>query len=185
MDNSQKLKEEVRDIFTDYLAIHKLSQTKERYILLDFIYSSFDFFNIESLNQTLIDSKIYISRATIYNTMELLMQCGLVVHHQFGNNDPVYECTYSNNHHNNIICIVCGSVQRVDGLGDVFHPSMKRKIRKFKVGFYRLHLYGICSKCEFKRRLAVTKLKREREKANAAKNQDTTDQQKTRNTKIK
>jgi len=58
----------------------------------------------------MIDVNFRVSRATLYNTIDLLLDCGLVVKHQFGGNISKYERTYGNENHDHLICTMCGQV---------------------------------------------------------------------------
>ena len=80
MDN-QKIKEQVLNKFTEYLNQHKHRKTPERFAILDHIYSTKGHFDVDSLFQTMNTQSMRVSRATLYNTIELLLDCGLLVKH--------------------------------------------------------------------------------------------------------
>ncbi len=179
MDNDLKLKEQVKQEFAEYLSKRRLRNTKERYLILDHLYSQNKHFNMDDLHDSLLEENIYISKATLYNTMDLLLDCGLVVRHQFGLNAAIYECAYGNENHNHIICTTCGKVWETD-LGELFKPSMRRKIKKFSISYYSMYIYGTCSKCTYHKRLELYKIKREMEKAEANKNKKQKNNSKTK-----
>lgn len=165
MDNNQKLKEHVSQEFSEYLTLRKQRKTKERFAILDHIYSSADHFDMESLQISMNkESPIRVSRATLYNTMELLLDCGLVIKHQFGTAAATFERTHGNENHNHLICTTCGNVWESDS-GNLFTPSMRKKITKFTINYYSMYIYGTCSKCAHAKRMALYKLRRENEKA--------------------
>lgn len=168
MDNNQKLKEQVRDEFSEYLTLHSQRKTKERFAILEHIYSSTEHFDMESLLNSMNESSIRVSRATLYNTMELLLDCGLVIRHKFGTAATTYERTYGNENHSHLICTTCGNVWESDS-GNLFTPAMRKKIKKFTINYYSMYIYGTCSKCTHAKRVAVYKLRRENEKAQAKK----------------
>jgi Fur family transcriptional regulator, ferric uptake regulator len=56
------------------------------------------------------NNKYRVSRATLYNTVELLQSCGLVTKHQFGNHSAQYEKSYKFRQHDHFICIDSGEV---------------------------------------------------------------------------
>ncbi len=180
MDNSQKLKEQVQEEFANYLTKRGYRLTRERSEILDYLYSQNKHFTMDDLHQSLHDENIFISKATVYNTMDLLLDCGLMVRHQFGTNAAVFECAYGNGNHNHLICTTCGKVTEID-LGEIFKPSMRRKIRKFSISYYSMYIYGTCSKCAYLKRLELSKLKRKAEKAEAGKKNE----QKKKNNKTK
>ena len=77
--------ETIEQILTDYLKVNKMRCTPERYAILKAIYSINGSFDIETLLKHMEENeKFRVSRATIYNTIALLINANLVTHHQFG-----------------------------------------------------------------------------------------------------
>jgi Fur family ferric uptake transcriptional regulator len=76
--------ESVSLIFSEYLKSNGLRQTHERFAILSEIYLSDRFFSIHSLGERLAKRKVFVSRGTLYNTLDLLLNCGLVRRHQLG-----------------------------------------------------------------------------------------------------
>ncbi|MFR9165191.1 MAG: Fur family transcriptional regulator [Dysgonomonas sp.] len=163
-----KLREQVKAEFTDYLNKHNHRKTPERYAILDHIYSTKGHFDMETLYNSMEKESLRVSRATLYNTMELLLECGLVVKHQFGANVSQYERAYGNENHNHLICISCGDVKEYknDSLLDISH---QKKLQRFKVSYYSMYIYGICSKCQKEKMLQEKKQKSSENKSNLKK----------------
>ena len=76
----------VKKLFTEYLQQRKLRKTPERFAILREIYSTNGHFDIDTLYNLMKEDKYLVSRATLYNTIELLLDCRLVIKHQFGHN---------------------------------------------------------------------------------------------------
>ncbi|MDH6355901.1 Fur family ferric uptake transcriptional regulator [Dysgonomonas sp. PH5-45] len=145
MDKS-KIKEQVKTEFTAYLTLHKHRKTPERFAILEHIYSTKGHFDMDSLFKSMNNNSFRISRATLYNTIELLLDCGLVVKHQFGANVSQYERAYGNENHDHLICISCGEVKEHKN-GNLFTPTQQKKLQRFKISYYSMYIYGICGKC--------------------------------------
>lgn len=133
----------VAQMLTDYLKEHKLRRTPERYKILNMIYSISGSFDIDTLLKYMEEKRFRVSRATIYNTITLLINANLVIHHQFGNKSKYEKCF--NNEKSHLICTQCGKITETE------IPNLKETIisdiKKFHLTHYSLYAYGLCSKC--------------------------------------
>lgn len=136
--------DEVRRIFTAFLAQRRQRQTPERFIVLDEVYASRDHFDADELYIRLKAKGNTVSRATVYNTLELLLECDLVVRHQFGKNQAKYERAYGYWQHDHLICIDCNELFEFCDPRLQSIQEMVEDIFKFDVKHHSLHLYGHC-----------------------------------------
>lgn len=152
-----KTKSEVKKVFSKYLDLHSLRKTRERFAILDEVYSLNDHFDADSLYLHMISKKYNLSRATIYNTIELLLNCDLITKHQFGKNLAKYEKSFEYKQHDHLICEDCEHIFEFCDPRLQQIQSMMGELLKFKVTHHSLNLYGKCTalaetgNCQYRR----------------------------------
>ena len=138
--------ESIRELFTEYLKQHKHRKTPERYAILEKIYSYEVHFNADILFN-LMTTEYRVSLATIYNTLDLLIDCKLVIKHQLGGQFAQYEKTFGNSTHHHLICTHCGKVKEFSD-NQLRLSIQNRKFAHFQTSHYSLYMYGLCQKCK-------------------------------------
>lgn len=150
MDDEQF--ERIRLLFSKYMEDRNLRKTPERFAILKEIYVQNMHFDVESLYVIMKNKNYRVSRATIYNTLDLLVDSNLVSKHQFGNNVAQYEKSFGFKQHDHIICTKCGKVMEFCDPRIQNIQRMVEEIYQFKINSHALNFYGECldSACKAK-----------------------------------
>jgi len=149
----------VKEIFRSYLKEGNQRQTPERFMVLEKIYTADGHFDADDIFFRMQEGGTRVSRATVYNTLDLLVECGLVQKQQFGKSQYYYERAYAYQQHDHIICNECGHVLEFcdPRIGEI--QAMVGKIHGMNIASHSLHFYGSCEDkdaCE-KRKAALKK----------------------------
>jgi len=97
-------------IFTEFLKREKNRITPERFEVLDAALDYNGHFGADDLFILMKNQKSSVSRATVYKTVELLVQCDLLSKRNFGDNMTRYESSFKKQVHDHLICMDCGRI---------------------------------------------------------------------------
>ena len=139
----------VERLLDNYLEMNNHRKTPERYTILRAIYSINGHFTLDDLKARLAQEMDFpVSRATLYNTLNLFMSLRLVVRHRFQGTTK-YEACYDNQSHCHQICTMCGKVTEVKS-PEIIAAVENMHMKRFRKDGFTLYVYGVCSTCQTK-----------------------------------
>lgn len=140
--------EAAHTILTNHLkSTAKSRATPERFAVLDAVLGSQGHFDADGLYYRMVSTGVKISKATVYNTLELLQECGLVSKYRFAENTSRYEKAFGRPHHHHMICLSCGDILEFtnDRLERIQEEVAANK--NFKIQSTTVQVFGTCTKC--------------------------------------
>jgi Fur family ferric uptake transcriptional regulator len=145
------LVERAESIFRDYLRGRGLKYTPERKAVLREVLTNNEHFEAEQLLITLLQGGERIAKATIYRTLPLLVDCGIIQQVQFGDNVARYEHTFGQQPHDHMVCRQCRRIIEFDS-SEVTRLRAKIADRHgFAAQSHRFQISGVCAACRDER----------------------------------
>jgi Fur family ferric uptake transcriptional regulator len=139
------------EILTNHLkTTGKHRATPERFAILDAVLQIQGHFDADALYYRLITNGVKVSRATVYNTLDLLKDCGLVSKYRFAENTSRYEKAFGRPHHHHLICLNCGDIiEFVSNKLEQIQGEVCTE-KDFNAQSSTLQVFGTCAKCRKK-----------------------------------
>ena len=144
--NNQSI-EVIKDVLRQYLKDKGLRNTPERYTILEEIYNYEEHFNVDDLYLLMLQRKYHISKATIYNTIEVFLDAGLIRKHQFGEGST-YEKSYFDKQHDHLVLYKSGSDKEIEEIIEFCDPRIQaikdsiENIFNVKINSHTLYFFG-------------------------------------------
>ncbi len=136
------------DRFKELLSQRGLRFTRERQELFDEVTDLKRHFDADSLYEMLKKKGSHISRDTVYRTMPLFLECGVLQKSVGDGRREYFERVDTTGHHDHMVCIGCGGVFefKSDAIEKIQEDLCKEF--QFKLVFHDHRLFGYCKKCQ-------------------------------------
>src|SRR4030095_14014725 len=102
--------ERLRADLNDYMLKRGLRSTEQRRLIIDTFFEQHEHITIENLLRLVRAVDARVGYATVYRTMKLLSESGVVQEHKFGDGFTRYELSDEEAHHDHLVCIECGKI---------------------------------------------------------------------------
>jgi len=140
-------KTDYEDVFRDFLQTRGLKLTRERKVILEEVFKYHDHFDIDEFYLKVRQNGLRVSKASIYRTLPLLLECGLVDEVKTTERQAFYEHIHGHKHHDHLICLSCGKV--IEFYSPAIEKLQEEICRKsrFKSLRHILEIQGHCKDC--------------------------------------
>ena len=133
--------------FRRHLRDHRQPVTRQRDLVAQTVFQSEDHLSVEAIIRRLKDQREAVGTATVYRTLELLVESGLVRAHDFGEGFKRYEPMPAQTHHEHLICERCGRVVEFQNVQLERMLPMIADEHAYQHQRHRVEIYGVCADC--------------------------------------
>jgi Fur family ferric uptake transcriptional regulator len=138
--------------FRKYLKEASLPMTEEREKIISLIDQIDHHFTVEELLNIANSREIDVSRATIYRTVQILLNAGLITRIIRDDQTAIYETIYNKEHHSHMFCLSCGAIIEFSSPEIEYALAKISREKDFDYSLHSLKVYGICSSCSIKKK---------------------------------
>ncbi len=147
------------EILAQYSKLHGIYKSEERENILRCINNMDSHFSIASLLNEIKKTQ-YLSRATIYNNINLFIKAGIIIRHPFPGTDEEYEATWRAATHHHRMCLECGAIKEFTEK-KIQTPIKNKHFNAFEKSISSVYLYGLCKKCLNKKKKKEKNIKKD------------------------
>jgi Fur family transcriptional regulator, ferric uptake regulator len=139
---------QIKQQYLEYLKTNNLKSSKRRDFIFEFIIQKKGHFTIDDIYPKLLVLDPDIGIATIYRTIRLLVDSGILIEQTFGEKKGYFELiNHQLSNHGHLICLKCGKIVEFDNELFENHQKTLKKNHGFKIHSLKLEAYGLCKKC--------------------------------------
>lgn len=144
--NDEKRRIAAENKLTHYLTQHKMRRTPERIAILGKIMEFSGHFSVEEIHDSLVSVGYHVSRATVYNAINLFEVCGIVRRLPLSDGADEYECVDERSGHIHLVCSRCGRTKEVKD-SELSRALAHKRYPSFVMTGYDLYISGTCTRC--------------------------------------
>ena len=122
--------------------------TTQREQVAEALFAAGGHLSVEDVEQLLRGRDLHVGKATIYRTLDLLADSGMIVERDFGEGFRRYERVPGHPHHEHLICLRCGKVVEFQNDRLERMKSLIADEYGFRHSHHRLEIYGVCRECQ-------------------------------------
>jgi len=141
--------EKLLEKFTSLLKTNTLKFTKQRELILKFLYENEEHYTPEDIYMLIKKENpdINIGIATVYRTLTLLEDAGIASSISFGSQGKKYELGLKK-HHDHLICTACGDI--IEFYDETIEEQQEKIAKKFdfQMTDHTMKIVGICKNCQ-------------------------------------
>jgi Fur family ferric uptake transcriptional regulator len=140
-------REQLDEAFERYLRSRRIKMTAARRAILEAVLELTEHFEAEEVLHSLRERGQRVGKATVYRTLPLLVDCGILKQVRFDVKQAHYEHAFGEDPHDHMVCRRCG---RIVEFGSEEVIELRRRIAqrfKFHVISHRFQLSGLCWEC--------------------------------------
>ncbi|MBI1823900.1 MAG: transcriptional repressor [Nitrospirae bacterium] len=139
--------EKEAEILKKHIQVHQLKLTRQRQVILDTFLTLPRHVSAEELYEASTRKNRSIGLATVYRTLHLLCQAGIVQEREFGDGQARYEIVSNHSHHDHLVCLSCGRIIEFENMDIENLQEQVAKEHSFIIQRHKLELYGYCKTC--------------------------------------
>ncbi len=141
------MEEKQRKVITSILKKNGYKLTLPRLVIIECLLEEKEHLSIADIYDRISDENPGIGMATVYRTVDLLLELGLVRILILKNSQPLFELKWPNDHHHHLVCRKCGKVVEFGSCNFKLIAGEIEKVTNFTIEEHTLEAYGLCPKC--------------------------------------
>lgn len=144
---NEEMIQTAENVFHEYLRDRGLKYTDERSRILHSVMKTDTHFEAEQLLLLMRQHDSKVGKATVYRTLKILVECGIVKEVHFSNKQVHYEHTYGQDPHDHMVCRRCGRIIEFGSSDVVRLRTVIAADHRFHALSHRFQIMGLCETC--------------------------------------